>query len=202
MKLFFCDTETTGVDPQCHAVVQISGSIHIPSPSGWEKQETFDLTMRPFEGAVLEPSALEVNGHTKEKLLGYESPLARLAELRKIMGKYVNPYDRRDKFWFIGYNAPFDHGMVNSWFKRCGDTYCMSWFHFPPLDVAQLAAIALIQRRPDMRRFKLSDVAHELGIQIDEKRLHDALYDIELTEDVFWQVIPDELRQHGTAAGE
>lgn len=52
-----------------------------------------------------------------------------------------------------------------------------------------LAAYVLRERRPHMPNFKLMTVARELGIEVDESRLHDAEYDIELTKAMYKAVI-------------
>lgn len=43
--------------------------------------------------------------------------------------------------------------------------------------------------RNDMENFKLMTVARTMGIEIDENKLHDATYDIELTRDIFYKII-------------
>lgn len=43
--------------------------------------------------------------------------------------------------------------------------------------------------RNDMENFKLMTVARTMGIEIDENKLHDATYDIELTRDIFYRII-------------
>lgn len=48
-----------------------------------------------------------------------------------------------------------------------------------------LAAQKLMSRRNEMIDFKLGTVAQTLGIKIDPTRLHDAMYDIELTAQVY-----------------
>lgn len=40
-----------------------------------------------------------------------------------------------------------------------------------------------------MENFKLMTVARTMGIEIDENKLHDATYDIELTRDIFYKII-------------
>jgi DNA polymerase-3 subunit epsilon len=48
-----------------------------------------------------------------------------------------------------------------------------------------LASQYLIDRRYRMKDFKLMTVAQEVGLVVDEARLHDANYDIELTRGVY-----------------
>ena len=57
MKLLFLDTETTGLEPGKHGVVQIAGIIEI---DGVVKEE-FDFLCRPFDGQLYEARALEMD---------------------------------------------------------------------------------------------------------------------------------------------
>ncbi len=51
---------------------------------------------------------------------------------------------------------------------------------YPPL-----AAQALMEQRHMMKDFKLHSVAAQFGIELDESKLHDAMYDIYLTYEVY-----------------
>ena len=41
------------------------------------------------------------------------------------------------------------------------------------------------QRRKDMPSFKLHRVADELGLFVDKERLHDSMYDVYLTREIY-----------------
>ena len=48
-----------------------------------------------------------------------------------------------------------------------------------------LASEFLKNKRHGMKDFKLMTVAREVGIEIDEAKLHDATYDIMLTREIY-----------------
>lgn len=99
-----------------------------------------------------------------------------------MLAKYVDKYNPKDKIYLCGFNsADFDNRFLRAWFKQNGDNYFGSLFYGEDLDVRIMAAQYLLKRRANMPNFKLMSVAGELGIDVDESRLHDALYDIELT---------------------
>ena len=181
MKLFFCDVETTGTDPARHALVQLSGIVEIDG----REVEQVDLKMAPFPGAEFDARAMETNGLTEEQVKGWADGIYAHADLTRLLGRYVNKFDRCDKFFFVGFNATFDDRFARDWFRRCGDRYYGSFFHWPPIDVAVLAAACFMERRVSFPNFKLMTVARELGISIDEGQAHDALYDIRVTKQVF-----------------
>jgi len=104
------------------------------------------------------------------------------------MKKYVDPYDKTDKFNFIAYNANFDNQRIRDFFDKIGDKYFGSWFYYPYLDVMTMAAVALVLERRNMPNFKLNTVAKKLGIQVDDAKTHDAMYDIYLTRAIFCKI--------------
>lgn len=57
------------------------------------------------------------------------------------------------------------------------------------MDVYVMVTPFLMGVRNDMENFKLMTVARTMGIEIDENKLHDATYDIELTRDIFYKII-------------
>lgn len=181
MKKFFIDVETTGTDHNKHALVQISGIIEIDG----EEKERVDLNSRPMKGQFVSQEALKVIGKTTQELRAYPEASETYRIFTEIMGNYIDKFDRTDKFWFIGYNSRFDEGFVRRWFGLNGDEYFGSWFYWPAIDVTNLAAIHFMHNggRPDS--FKLMSVASALGIEVDENKAHDAMYDIEITRDIY-----------------
>ena len=65
------------------------------------------------------------------------------------------------------------------------DQYFGSWFWANSLDVLVLATQFLKGKRSQMANFQLKTVAAFLGIEVDESRLHDAEYDIDLTMQIY-----------------
>lgn len=180
-KKAFVDIETTGVEPNNCGVVQIAMIIEIDDVV----EEALNLKCRPFGGDEIMQSALDIIRKTEEELNEYQEPVSIHKALLDIMDKYVNRYDPRDKFWFIGYNSHFDDQFLRKWFSKCGDKYYGSWFWWPPLDVAQFAAEYLQNERADMPNFKLATVAKHFGLKHDEAEMHDATADVVLTRDIY-----------------
>jgi DNA polymerase-3 subunit epsilon len=181
MKSVFLDTETTGTDPVKHGIIQLSGVIVVPNTTivndGCDER-TFDLKMKPFDSDEIEESALVINGTTREELMTRTEPRAAFTTFTSLLGKCISRFDSTDKAYLFGYNVGFDDQFLRAWFKKNGDRYYGSWFWWPPIDVAVMAAIKLRDRRHELRDFKQGTVARALGIEVDETKLHDALYDI------------------------
>lgn len=187
MKIIYIDIETTGTNIQTCAIHQLSGIVVING----EVKEEFDIRAKPFADCEIDSKALEVSGINREDLNNYQSSFEAYVKFKAALSRHVNKYDRLDKFFFAGYNcAAFDMPFVRKFFERCGDKYFGSLFWSVSLDVMILAGEHLKHERRGMPDFKLKTVAEKLGIEVVETKLHDALYDIRLTMQVYEKVAP------------
>lgn len=181
-KLFFYDLETTGTNPGRNGIHQISGEIVIDGKS----VETFDSKVQPNPKAQIEDAALAVGGVTREQIMAYPPMGQVYTQLVTMLAKYVNKYDKTDKFHLVGYNnRGFDDNFFRGFFLQNGDNYFGSWFWADSIDVLVLASTFLANRRADLPNFKLATVADFLGIDTTAGKLHDASFDIYVTKAVF-----------------
>lgn len=181
-KLFFYDLETTGLKFWRNGIHQISGIIVI---DGVEK-ERFNFNVQPFERAEIEDEALKVSGITRQDLLDYSPMKEVYNEIITILSKYVDKFDKTDKFHLVGYNnASFDNQFFRAFFTQCGDSYFGSWFWADTIDCMVLASNMLKHERYKLQNFQLKTVASYIGINVDDSKIHDALYDIELTKLIY-----------------
>ncbi len=182
MKLLFFDLETTGTNPGRNGIHQISGQIVIDG----KHVQDFDFHVQPNPKAVIEDAALNVGGVTREQVLAYPPMGQVYKEFVAMLDKYVDKYNKKDKFFLVGYNnAAFDNQFLRGFFLQNGDNYFGSYFWSNSIDVMVLASAYIADRRADMENFKLSTVAKFLGVSVSDDSLHNALYDIELTRAVY-----------------
>jgi len=178
MKLLFLDTETTGLDPEKHGVVQIAGIIEING----EEKERFDLHSQIFDEQIAEPKALKVNGLTLEQIGQFPEPTTTHAELKKIWDKYIDKYNKADKFYMVGQNVPFDYGFLDKFFKNCGDDYLYSYINYDKIDLVALTAAFKVAGIYDFKKVNLEAVAEMFNIEFTA---HDAAADIDVTRKIF-----------------
>lgn len=185
-KLFYYDIETTGTKHWKNGIHQISGSIEI---DGVIKEE-FDFKVRPNPKALIEQEALDVGtGVTMDQIMAYPHMIEVYAEITAMLRKYVDKYNKRDKFFQVGYNAAsFDSAFFRAFFKQNNDEYFGSWFWSDVIDVRVLAIEFLKKSRHKMIDFKLATVAKYLGIEVDDSKLHDGKYDIWLTKEIYKKI--------------
>lgn len=185
-KLLYLDLETTGLYPDKHGIIQISGEVEIEGKT----EEQFNYTLQPFKGQLITKEALEINGRTVEEIKAFEEPRKVFNRFEAMLNKYINKFNKKDKFFMVGYNShSFDSQFLRQFFLSNQHQYYGSYFWSAGLDVMLLAVPVLAHKRPDMENFKLMTVARELGIEVNEDRLHDAEYDIEITKAIFKKVI-------------
>lgn len=181
MKKVYYDLETTGTNPGKHGIHQISGIIEI---DGLVVEE-FDFKVRPNPKALVEAEALAVAGVTQEQIMAYPQMVDVFVSLTSTLSKYVDKFDKNDKFFLVGYNnSQFDNQFLRGFFLQNGDKFFGSWFWSNTMDVMVLATYALDNEIAKMENFKLKTVAKHLGIVVDESKLHDAVYDCYLTREI------------------
>lgn len=180
-KRIFIDVETTGTEAKENGIIQLSGIIEIDD----KEEDRFDYQVKPFINDVINEESLEISGNTKESILEFADTNGVHASFTRMMGRHIDKYSRFDKLQFIGYNARFDGDFIRAFFEKNGNMYFGSFFWFPPIDVMNMAAVRLEDRRVSMSNFKLMTVAKEFGINVDETKAHDAMYDIEITKKLF-----------------
>jgi len=185
LKHFWIDLETTGLDPRKNGVVQISALIELEG----EVVESIDYHVRPIPGDGVTSRALEVNRLSIEEIKEFPPAKEIFDKLITTLNKYVDPYNKQDKFTFIGYNARFDYDFLRKWMEKLDYMWFGSYFWFPPIDIMNLAAFFMRERRHKIFNFKLETISALHGLKPTEGLLHNAAFDIELTRDLYQELI-------------
>lgn len=184
-KLLFLYVETTGTDPARHAIIQLSGIVEIDG----EVIEAFHYDLKPFPGDLVTKEALKINGFTMEQLRAFPDAMEGYKKFKAMISKYINVYDKADKFYIVGYNSRFDDSFLRELYRKCLDAFYGSCFWWPAIDVSNMAAFYFIETRKEFKNFKLETVAKAAGIEVDKDKLHGSAYDIEITRKLFKKLI-------------
>jgi len=185
IKRLYIDLETTGTDCYSNGIHQISGIIEIDGII----KEKFDFKVRPFEGCVIVDEALEKGNVTLEQIMQYTPEKEVFNFLTIILSKYVNKFNPKDKLTFVGYNANFDNDFLRQFWLRNRDEFYNSIFWGNILDVMVVATEFFEEFRQEFENFKLMTIAQALLILIDESKLHNAMYDIEITREILLELV-------------
>ena len=185
IKIIFIDTETGGVNAEKSALIQLSGIIEV---DGTEK-EKFNFYIKPFENSELNEKALEVQGRTLEEL-GTEKYIDESIIYKKfleILDKYIDKYDKNDKFIVAGYNVKFDIDILKALFERNNNKFLFSYFNSSMLD--PLYSVRLLQvagMLPVLENNKLETWCKYFNIEL---KAHDSLQDITATKKLIEKLV-------------
>ena len=173
------DVETAGFNSQTDALLELAASVlTLDEESGrFSIDETIQFNIEPFEGANLEPKALEFTGiDPTNPLRGAVDEDVALKELFKFVRKKMKLADCQRAI-IVAHNAAFDLGFLNAATTRC--KIKRSPFHaFVSFDTTTLAGLALGQT-------VLAKACEAAKIDFNNSEAHSALYDTEKTAELF-----------------
>lgn len=178
------DVETAGFNATTDGLLEIACVPILMNDDGVLYQgDALNAHLKPFDGANLEPSALEFTG------IRLNSPLRQaIAEdektaLKRIFKalKTVKNDNNCQKCILVGHNAHFDLAFLNSAIART-HTKNQSPFHtFSVLDTASLSALAF-------GHTVLARSCKIARIDFDNREAHSALYDTKKTAELFCHI--------------
>lgn len=187
--LYVLDTETTGLDPKIHDVVEISMCRVFLDGSKEDEQKTWFL--KPLNPSQMEDKALEVNKLKREDLLWqtqegrekFREPADVIAEIEMWMIEdEVSSFDRV----MLGQNVTFDKDMLEALWNKVGQS---STFPFEIknnnrlLDTKQLAILIDICTGTRRKYYSLGSLVKDFGVK--KGKAHIASEDVRMTKDLF-----------------
>lgn len=184
-KIIFIDTETGGVNPEKAALIQLSGIIRIDK----KDVEKFNFYIKPFENSEVTEKALEVQGRTLKELKTdkYVEEKEVYKQFINLLDKYIDKYDRTDKFIVAGYNVRFDVDILKAFFQRHGNNFLFSYLDSSMLDpLYSIRLLQIAEVLPVLENNKLETWCKHFGIEL---KAHDSLEDIEATKKLIGKLI-------------
>ncbi|MBQ0796769.1 MULTISPECIES: ribonuclease T [Zhongshania] len=176
------DVETGGFNCQTDAVLEIAATFLRMDDSGQlEPDDTVSYHVEPFEGANLEPAALEFTG------IDPHNPLRQAQKEVTVMGELMKRIRQQVKAngctraVLVGHNAHFDLGFVLAAIER--SNIKRNPFHpFSVMDTASLSGLAY-GHTVLARACQLAD------IDFNNSEAHSAAYDAFKTAELFCQIV-------------
>jgi oligoribonuclease len=141
MRSIFLDSETTGLDPQKHRVIDIAFKI-IDVSTGELIASYQSIVKQPYEDwEKHDPISVQINGYTWEKIVTGKTPEVVSQEIIKI---FTEAGIQRGKAFFICQNPAFDRGF----FTQLIDVYTQEKLNWPYhwLDLASMYWALLVQK--------------------------------------------------------
>ena len=176
------DVETGGFNAQSDALLEIAAVIlEMNSQGNLTIKDSYSKNIQPFEGAVIEQSALEFTGidiYDSERMAEEEGEALRDI-FRPIRREITETGCTRAVM--VAHNAHFDLGFVNSAVAR--NQIKRNPFHpFSCFDTSGLAGLAYGQT-------VLAKACQAADIEFNNQDAHSALYDATKTAELFCTVV-------------
>ena len=178
------DVETAGFNPATDALLEVAAvTLNVTEDGLWHPEDTMTRYVTPFEGANLDPAALEFTGidpfHPFRKEIALPEKKA-LTDIFKMVRKKVKDHGCKRAI-LVGHNAAFDIAFINAAVERTG--LKRNPFHpFSTFDTVSLAGLAYGQT-------VLSRAVEAAGYEWNSGDAHTARYDAEKTAELFCAVV-------------
>ncbi|MAI54432.1 MAG: ribonuclease T [Gammaproteobacteria bacterium TMED95] len=176
------DVETGGFNASTDALLEVAAVLVGMDDRGrLHPAEQFFFNVEPFEGANLEPAALEFTGIKPDSpLRGAISEKEALAAIFSAVRAEVKRTGCQRAI-VVAHNASFDQGFLNEAARR--SNLKRNPFHpFSSFDTASLAGLVYGQT-------VLARACAAAGIAFNNQEAHSAIYDCEKTAEVFCDMV-------------
>lgn len=189
MKAIYLDLETTGLDCKKAGITQLSGMIEIDG----KVVDNFNFYVKPFDKSEIDPEALRVQNKTLEEIIKRgETEESVFFKFLSMLDKYIDKYNRNDKFIVIGYNIRFDIGFLYEFFLRNKNQFLFSYLNSNFLDIPSLLGylqyenkIGSFSNKRERLNNKLETWSNAFNIQLNA---HDSFEDIKATRLLFQKI--------------
>jgi DNA polymerase-3 subunit epsilon len=184
IKIFHYDLETTGIESVSHGIYQIACQVDIDG----KVEERFSSYCKPHPSDRIDLKSLNKFGVAIEDLKNLPSGIVIASDMVKLINRHIDITNPKDKFFLSGFNiAHFDNPFFKKWLLQYGysSDFFNAAFFSSPLDTFVLSSNILRHERAEMVSFDLPTICQRFNIEVDNKLLHDAAYDTELSRLLF-----------------
>lgn len=178
LDLVFVDTETTGLDPKIHELIEI-GFVRVRQIWAENEQPKFEVVeewskkIKPEHIEVADPISLKINGYT---VTGWQGAF----KLEEVMREFS---EKTNEGIMVAHNVSFDAGFIDMAYSKCKIRNTM---HYHRLDTVSMA-FAKLHNTPDVTRYSLGELCKNFGIIHEDA--HSALSDARACYELFKKLI-------------
>jgi DNA polymerase-3 subunit epsilon len=184
MKKLFIDTESTGLKPDHHELVQLAGIV---------EGEEFNFFCRPMHPERIDSESLVVINKTLDEIMAYPDPKDTFLQFIRLLEKYADKYTKGNKINVYAFNAPHDIDFIYSFFRlyspRTDDKvypqkyYPANYMSKVPCCVLQAYRFTVdLGKLPVPPNYKLTTLCDIHGIKLNA---HNALSDAKATMELY-----------------
>lgn len=184
MKVLWCDTETTGLNPENSGAFEIAFIGYANQQYMGERR----FLLNPLdEKHIYHESAYQAHGIPIETIHGYPSLIDAMPKIIEFLDWFIKTgVPEGEKSVFAGYNCNFDYDHIKSLFVRTGYDIT-KYFSGKKVDVLELVKLGIRRGAVnDPGNKKLGTMCKSFGINLENA--HSALYDIRATRELAIQL--------------
>ena len=174
------DLETSGVDPERNGILEV-GAVFLNYQQELAIDGDWHRAVAPHPETAIDPSSLQITGIDLNNR--DSEPVSEQDALQGLFTKVRHAMKAADctRAVLVAHNASFDHQFIDRAARRNG--LKRNPFHpFTAIDTASLAAVAY-------GHTVLREVCARAGIAFDSERAHGALYDAQVTAELFCRIV-------------
>ena len=173
------DIETSGSDCQQHGILEVAAIT--PRWDGqWESGDTFHAHVMLHKGAEVSDASMAIHGiipdHPFRQAVTEQKMLEDLAAF---INKHCAQFEAKRGI-LVGHNPSFDFGFLQEAERRTGIE--LPLHKYTLFDTASLGMLVY-------RETVLAKLCRKAGLPFDTDQAHGALYDTQMTADVFWSMV-------------
>lgn len=188
-NLLFIDFETTGLDPIRHSIHRMAGQVVVDGKLAC----VFDYKMKPDPLKNIDKQSLDIANVALSDIKNYPNPVEGFIQFsREVVWPFVRTDVPSSKLFIIAYNAgALEMPFMREWYRsmHVSRKEFASHFHSGFIDVMSMATQYFMQMERHIASYSLSNIASVLGIKVDASLLHNPVYDVELTRQVYEHII-------------
>ncbi len=176
------DVETAGLNAQTDALLEIAAiTVKMDEKGYLVPDQKCHFHIKPFEGANINPDSLKINGiDLEDKNRGAVAENIAIPEMFKMIRRAMKEQGCQRAI-IVAHNATFDQNFLQQAVARIGAK--RDPFHpFALFDTATLAGFVYGQT-------VLVKACQAAEIPFDNKQAHGALYDTEITTELFCKMV-------------
>lgn len=174
-KLVFIDTETTGLDPDKHEIIELGVIIaeYDPETKALIEKEIIDLKIRPEHIETAEAVALRINGYNEADWIFAVDLKSAMQKLQKASEGGI----------MIAHNMSFDYLFLEHSFRKAGVENKM---HYHKIDTISVA-FAKLGGVEDIGKYSMYALCDRFGIK--NQKAHSAYSDTRALFELFQKLM-------------
>ncbi|HBD95070.1 MAG: hypothetical protein A2015_02230 [Spirochaetes bacterium GWF1_31_7] len=186
MKIFWIDTETTGLDSNNDKIIQLACIFEDTEKELIIKKDWYIKHNNYPESFA---DAEKIHGITRDFLNeSGKSKSEVYRELLLLLDNNIEKFNKKDKAILAGYNVEFDKGFLYKLFLSNNNSFFHSYFHSAKLEVMSHFIYLYYDSNDnlnDIENFKLETLCNQFRIKFNS---HNAMADIQATRELFLSI--------------